>query len=137
MKTTLPKHMHCFGSNAQKAMKNKIEARSNFEMIKNNPILLLKAIKEHALNYQENRYLMLIVLDALRTLLSTKQKEGESLQDFTKRFRMVRDVLKSHIGGPIIFTKIVKATEGYADADEERERSCRSRLLISFLLSYT
>ena len=90
-----------------KAMKNKLESRSDYDKIKNDPILLLKAIKEHALNYQENRYSMSIVLDTLRTLLVTKQKEGKSLQDFTKRFRVARDVLKSHIGGPIILTKIV------------------------------
>ena len=40
-----------------KAMKNKIEARSNYNRynrIKNNPITLLMAIKEHPLNFQEN-----------------------------------------------------------------------------------
>jgi hypothetical protein len=103
-----------------KVMKNKIESCSDYDIIKNDPILLLKAIKEHALNYQENRYSMSIVLDALRTLLNTKQQEGESLQDFTKRFRVARDVLKSHIGGPIILTKIVEATEGYANTNKDK-----------------
>ena len=38
-----------------KGMKNKIKARSDFKSkIYNNPIELLIAIKEHALNYQEN-----------------------------------------------------------------------------------
>jgi hypothetical protein len=46
------------------------------------------AIKEHALNFQENRYSMSIILDAMRMLFNTKQKEGESLQDYTKRFRV-------------------------------------------------
>jgi hypothetical protein len=71
-----------------KAMKNKIEARSNYNRIEDNPITLLMAIKEHALNFQENRYSMSIILDAMRTFLFTKQKEGESLQDYTKRFRV-------------------------------------------------
>jgi hypothetical protein len=117
-------------------MKNKIEARSDFESIKNDPILLLKVIKEHALNYQENRYSMLIVLDALRTLLNTKQKEGESLQDYTKRFRVARDVLKSHIGGPIILTKIVKATSGYEEADAEKREKMQEQAynqLLAFM----
>ncbi|KAI2506113.1 Reverse transcriptase (RNA-dependent DNA polymerase) [Fragilaria crotonensis] len=116
-----------------KAMKNKIEARSDYDKIKNNPILLLKAIKEHALNYQENRYSMSIVLDALRTLLGTKQKEGESLQDFTKRFRVARDVLKSHIGGPIILTKIVEAMEGYAEADDDKREKMHEQAFNQFL----
>ncbi len=102
-----------------KAMKNKIESRSDYDKIKNDPILLVKAIKEHALNYQENRYSMSIILDAIRTLMGTKQKDGESLQDYTKRFWVAQDVLKSHIGGPIILTKIVKAMPRYDEMDAE------------------
>jgi hypothetical protein len=86
-----------------KAMKNKIKVRSDYNRIKNNPITLLMAIKEHALNFQENRYSMSIILGAMRTLSFTKQKEGENLQDYTKRFRVARDVLKSHMGGPISY----------------------------------
>ena len=114
-----------FWERCAKAMKNKIEARSDYHKIKNDPIELLKAIKEHALNYQENRYSMLIILDAMRTLLGTKQKEGESLQDYTKRFRVARDVLKSHIGGPLILTKFVEAIPGYNETNVEgRDKFC-------------
>jgi hypothetical protein len=66
-------------------MQNKIKARTNYESsIQNNPIELLKAIKQHALNYQEYRYEMSIITDALRTMINLKQKENESLQDYTK-----------------------------------------------------
>ena len=102
-----------------KAMKNKIESRADYNKIRNDPILLLKALKEHALNYQENRYSMSMILDAMRTVLGTRQKEGESLQDYTKRFRFARDVLKSHIGGPIIMTKIVEALPGYNKSNKD------------------
>lgn len=34
--------------------------------------------------------------------MGTKQKEGESLQDYTKRFKVAKDVFESHIGGPLI-----------------------------------
>lgn len=60
---------------------------------------------------------MSISLDAMKTLITTKLKEGESLQDYTKRFCMARDALKSHIGGPIILTKFVKAMDGYNEMD--------------------
>jgi hypothetical protein len=49
----------------------------------------------------------------MKTLLTTKQKEGESLQDFTKRFWITREVFESHLGGPIILTKILSITTGY------------------------
>ncbi len=99
-----------FWERCTKGMENKIKARSEFESkIENNPIQLLKAIKEHALNYQEHRYDMSILLDSIKTLLGTKQQESESLQDYTKRLRVSRD----HIGGPIIFNKIVESMDGY------------------------
>jgi hypothetical protein len=95
-------------------MKNKIEARVEFKMeIESNPIELLKAIKEHALNYQEHKYDMSIINDALKTLINTKQKENESLQEYTKRFKVAQDVLQSHIGGPIILTKVVQGMDEY------------------------
>jgi hypothetical protein len=50
-----------------KGMQNKIEGRSDYKSdVKGNPIELLKAIKQHALNFQESRYEMSIILDALR-----------------------------------------------------------------------
>ena len=58
---------------------------------------------------------MLVILDAMRTLLNTKQKDVETLQDYTKRFWIAKEVLESHIGGPIILTKIVKTIQGYMD----------------------
>ena len=58
-----------------KAMQNKLLAQSDYEdEIYNNLIKLLKAIKEHALNYQETRYEMSIISDAFRALWNTTQK---------------------------------------------------------------
>ena len=86
-----------------KAMQNRIMARSDFESrIYNDPIELLKAIKEHALNYQETRYDMSIISDAFRSVFYTKQKEGESLQDYTRRFKTSCDILESHIGSGVV-----------------------------------
>jgi hypothetical protein len=66
-------------------MKNKIEARSDFiEKVDNNPFELQQAIKEPLLNYQKKKYNMSVILDSIRTLIRTSQKEGKALQDFTK-----------------------------------------------------
>jgi hypothetical protein len=67
-----------------KGMKNKIESQTDYATIQQDPIELLKAIKEHALNYQEQHYKHMIVLDAMTTLFGTKQQDNESLQDYTK-----------------------------------------------------
>ncbi|KAL7578955.1 hypothetical protein ACA910_006923 [Epithemia clementina (nom. ined.)] len=63
-----------------KSMQIKIESRKDFILIiDKNPIELLKAIREHALNYQNNKYVMSVILDALLTLVNLKQREDEGL----------------------------------------------------------
>ncbi|KAG7363118.1 hypothetical protein IV203_026478 [Nitzschia inconspicua] len=73
-------------------LKNKIESRRDYAKIMNDPIALLKAIREHALNFQDDKFCMTIIIEALLTLVHTKQKEGESLQDYTRRFRIALEI---------------------------------------------
>ena len=87
-------------------MQHKIEARTDYTTINQNPIELLKAIKQHALNYQENRYPMSIIYDSMKTVFNTKQREDENLNQYQQRFKTQRDVMSSHIGGPIILTQL-------------------------------
>ena len=68
-----------------KSMQNKIQARKDYKTsIFNNPINLLKAIKQHSLNYQETRYEMSIIADSIRAVMNLKQKENEYLRDYTR-----------------------------------------------------
>ena len=98
-KENLTKAYALLWSQCAKGMQIKIEARTDYTSIKGNPILLLKAIKEHALNYQENRYSVAIVYESIKNMLATKQREGESLQDYTRRFKTALDVMEGHLGG--------------------------------------
>ena len=76
----IPKAYALFWGKCSKGMQNKIEARPEFKTsIENNPFNLVKAIKEHSTSYQENWYNMSVILDAMRTLLNTKQKDMETL----------------------------------------------------------
>jgi hypothetical protein len=67
------------------------------------------------------------------------QTEGrETLQDYTKRFRIAKEVLKSHIRGPIILTKIVKTIQGYVellvlDIEAEKNKKYKKRVFEQFL----
>ena len=50
-------------------MQSKLENRSEFESkIKGNPIELLKAIKEHAMSFQETKWCILTIIDPLMRL---------------------------------------------------------------------
>jgi hypothetical protein len=120
-----------------KAMQNKIMARSNFENeIYNDPIKLLNAVKEHALNYQETRYEMSIISDAFRALFNVQQKESESLQDYTRRYKTAREILESHLGGQIVLTKFVCTMPKYDENNPEANTECienASEQLFAFL----
>jgi hypothetical protein len=101
------------------AMQNCLEQKTDFETtIYNDPIELLKAIKEHALNYQETRYEMSIIADAFRAIFNTKQRKGENLQEYTQRFKTSKEILESHIGAPIILKKYVESMPGYVAGGE-------------------
>ncbi len=89
------------------ALQQKLQQRKDFkEKIEDNPIELLKAIQVHAMSYQESRYPMTTIYDAFRNMIKCKQKENESLNDYMKRFKSVREVLESQIGGPIVLPKL-------------------------------
>jgi hypothetical protein len=102
-------------------MKNQIEERDDFKtVIRNDPVELLKAIKQHALNYQEHRYDMAIIADSMKTWINCKQRDGESLTAFTKRYRTATEVMESHIGGPIPIPKFVEKMDGYDKDDADK-----------------
>ena len=54
-------------------MKAKIEARVDYEKdIYDNPINLLQAIKEHSLQYEDTRYEMRVIIDALENYINCR-----------------------------------------------------------------
>ena len=93
-----------------------MQARIDYESkVHNDPIELLKSMKEHALNYEESRHEMAMIFNTLKEHVNCRQKEKESSLDFTKRFKVVREVLQSHLGGATILKKHV---EKLPDCDE-------------------
>ena len=101
-------------------MQNKVVSRSDYNtVVYNDPIALLRAIKEHSLNYQETRYEMSIISDAFRSVFTAKQKEGENLQDYTRRFKTSTEILESHLGGPIILSKYIATMKGYDESNKD------------------
>ena len=96
------------------AMKENIEARKDLEDgIYNDPVKLLKLIKQHALNYQELRYKMSVISDVFTTFFGTSQRYQECLQYYTRIFKTSYEVLKWQIGGPIQIHKFVKTLNGF------------------------
>jgi hypothetical protein len=80
--------MHFLWEQCMTVMQSKVEPGSRSESdIKGNPIELLKIIKQHALNYHKHQYEMAIIFESFQTLAGLKQKDSESLNEYTKWFK--------------------------------------------------
>ena len=72
----------------------KIKQYTNFtSTIINNPIELLKIIKEISLNYEETKHPMRILITALKHMLGLKQYQDKDLDNYIQRFKAARDML--------------------------------------------
>jgi hypothetical protein len=101
--TTIWKHCNL-------TLQNKILTRVDYESkIKNDPIALLNAIEEHALSFEDTRYDMSIVLEAIRNLVNIKQKDDESVVQYAERLRTIRNITVNQLGGSIQMTKLVNS----------------------------
>ena len=116
-----------------KAMQSKLQSRKDFDTIKGDPFKLLEAIKEHSVSYQENKYPMTSITDAIRNIVNLRQKEDESLIDYTRRFKVARDVLKSQLGGPLILAPVAKNISGYDPKDPDKVRECEEEAYQQWL----
>ena len=102
------------------SMQSQLEQRTDFETkIYNNPINLINAIKEQTMNFQDTKYDMEIIDNSLTHFLLTRQKD-EELHEYTKRFKSSKQVLESHLGGPIKLSKIVYGMDTYNSTDDKK-----------------
>lgn len=98
-----------------KALQQKLQERTDWAVIKTDPIKLIEAIEEHSIVYRENKYDAAIVIDSFRSLFRTRQKEDEDLVDYTRRFKSAKDVLESFYGSNLLLPKMI-ATDPRFDA---------------------
>ena len=75
--------------------------------------------------FEEFRYKMATIFDALKNYVNCKQKEQgkESLLDYTRRFKLSREVLTSHMGGPFVLNKYVEETYVVTPARASKEHN--------------
>ena len=66
-------------------------------------------------------YEMAIIKDAVQTFMNTRQCEHKSLQDFNCRFKKSKDIIKSHLGNPLISSKYIEIMEEFKEAKEEMD----------------
>ena len=71
------------------AMKAKLLSRNAFDSeTQNDPIMIIKVIKKHSLCFEESRYEMATIYDAIRNFINCKQKEKENFLEHARRFKI-------------------------------------------------
>ena len=101
-------------------MKQNIEAKANFQSdIKDNPFELCKAIEGLSYNYQESKYEMAIIFDAIKTFITLRQKDEESLINYLERFKAASDNMKTQLGSEIKLTKYTTKMDGYKKEEHD------------------
>ena len=67
--------------------------------IKGDPIKLLEMIKENSLSFYDKKKAGIVIMDAIMNLMTTRQRDDEDLTDYTKHFKVVRDLCKEKYRG--------------------------------------
>ena len=108
-----------------KVLQAKILERKDYDKSNRDPIKLLQTIREVSLSYQDTKYDMKIITQAIKNMVNLKQKEDENLIDYVSRFKVTRDVMKAHMGQEIVLHKVVRndpdfVKDEYTAGDKEK-----------------
>jgi hypothetical protein len=72
---------------------------------------------------------MYVLFESLKSLVNTRQREGESLQNYTKRFWVMSEVLLSLLGAPIILAKLLETINGYTKVPTNEIKHAKKKIL--------
>ena len=104
------------------SMKAKIQARKDYYTeIKGDPIKLLAAIKQHALNYESTQYRFKTIFESLKCLVELRQRQDESAIDYVKRYKAGYDVFMSHVGKEFCFPVLMEEDQDFTNKKQELE----------------
>jgi hypothetical protein len=105
-----------FTTYCTKQMQARIEQLPDYESkLKHKPIAVLEAIQTLMHDPIRAQYPLVSMTDHLVRLLTTKQRDNESLLDFVKRFKQTRDVAKSQLGSTFL-NEFVEHQSNYKQA---------------------
>ena len=82
------------------SLQHRIEAKAKYESkIKGDPIILLEMIKENSLSLDDKKKANLVIINAIMNLMTTRQRDDEDLTEYTKPFKVARDLCKEKYEG--------------------------------------
>ena len=81
-------------------LQHRLESKANYKSnIKGNPIKLLEMMKKNSLSFDDKKKADILIIDAIMSLMATRQRDDEDLTNYTKHFKWARDSCKEKYGG--------------------------------------
>ena len=81
-------------------LQHRIEVKAKYESkIIGDPKKLLETIKENSLSFDDKKKADIVIFNAIMNLMTTRQRDDEDLTNYTKCFKVVRDLCKEKYGG--------------------------------------
>ena len=119
-------------------MKQNLESKADYlSVIKNNPFELMKNIEALSYNYQESKYEIAIVADAIRNFVTLKQKDDESLTNYMDRFKAASDNMIAQKGNEFVLTKYMQTLDNYDSNNPTKamKRAYEEYLAYTFIIN--
>ena len=114
----------------------RVQAHTTYNSIRDDPIGLLKLIKQMMHDPERAKYGYASIKEALSRMINMKQHESESLIEYQKRVKQASEILKSHIGDEFLHNFVTKIPE-YATktADEKTvNKEVQCKVFIAYLV---
>jgi hypothetical protein len=125
-----------FSNYCTKTMQSRIEQHPDYDMIlEDDPIAVLEVIKTLMHDPVRAQYPMISMTDALCRLTNIKQWENESLLDYVRRFKELRDVAKSQLGSEFL-DRFVEHQALYQNASTTKKQDEMKKEAFSQWMAY-
>ena len=119
---------HCTTS-----LQHRIDAKAEYESkIKGDPIKLLEMIKENSLSFNDKKKANIVTINAIMNLMTTRQRDDEDLTEYTKHFKVARDLCKEKYRGILKFPMLTQKESRWG-SDEEISYKMAYASFISIL----
>jgi len=119
-----------FSTYCSKLMQGRLEALPEFEQsIRNDPVELLKAIKNCMVESVRAQHPLISMTDSLIRLVNIKMYDQESPLEYVKRFKEYRDVMVSHLGKDLLDYHTTQ-TQAYKDASTVIDIAVKKKLKL-------
>ena len=100
-------------------LQHRIEAKAEYKAkIKGDLIRLLEVIKENSLSFDDKKKPYIVIIDAIVNLMTTRQRDDEELTEYTKHFKVARELCREKYGG-ILKIPTLTQKESTLGSDEE------------------